>query len=458
MVDPGLRTTRSIPSTEEDQQQERLVSQALVGATVGGILSSPHEAEHLAQIQNGRTVMLACAGLLTRTFIEKLRMLTGKLSASSDDAADAHGTSGSGTAVKFDGASAGSQQALSTWLDTCKCGECGEAYPLASVTAFLHADKTFVTEDNQNFTKATVALVKEGVEPFWSYRYSATKTIAQQLVCIHCWDAPKKGRGWVECMGPLCTFHYGCGYCSSFPTKSSSWYRAIEKTKALEEGMSSLGESHGYWLCAAAGCLKRWSWAVGGHRRLLVIGSEDMISSGNYYFAYVSEVSSACENKINLLKSLTMLQVIGSRIITPEVICRVIDEVNTTTDKKLCKGVKEITTRVSGDVSDLDCQLYCEHKSLSLPKPGIVFKIIDLQGRTDVPTFVDDELSEFLDTLASFMNVDMLSAQDLQPAQRTAQRNILNSAAYLRARARVVAICDHVVPPALGHERTRIPA
>ena len=211
--------------------------------------------------------------------------------------------------------------------------------------------------------------------------------------------------------------------------------------------MTSLGETHGYCTCAAAACLKRWSWAVGGHRRLLVIGSEEMISSGIYYFAYVPrDISSECENKINLLKSLTMLQVIGSRKITPEVICMVIDEVNKMTEKKLCKGVKEITTRESGDVSGFDCQLYCEHKSLSLPKPGIVFKTIDLQDRTDVPTFLDDDLSEFLDIIASFMNVDTLSAVDLQPAQRKAQKNILASPAYLSARMRLLAICDHVVP------------
>ena len=105
-----------------------------------------------------------------------------------------------------------------------------------------------------------------------------------------------------------------------------------------------------------------------------------------------------------------MLQVIGSRAITPEVICMVIDEVNKMTEKKLCKGVKEITTRESGDGSGFDCQLYCKHKSQSLPKPGIVFKTIDLQDRTDVPTLLDKDLSEFLDDIASFMNVDMLSA------------------------------------------------
>ena len=59
-------------------------------------------------------------------------------------------------------------------------------------------------------------------------------------------DEAKKGRDWIEWLGPLCTFHYGCGYCSSFPTKSSSWYRAIKKTKTLTEGMSSLGEAHRY--------------------------------------------------------------------------------------------------------------------------------------------------------------------------------------------------------------------
>ena len=94
---------------------------------------------------------------------------------------------------------------------------------------------------------------------------------------------------------------------------------------------------------------------------MLVIGTEDMILSGDYYFAYVTKVSSLCENKINLLKSLTMLQMLGSRIITPQVICRVIDEVNMMTDKKLCKGVKEVKTHVSADVSEFDCQLYCGH-------------------------------------------------------------------------------------------------
>ena len=179
----------------------------------------------------------------------------------------------------------------------------------------------------------------------------------------------------------------------------------------------------------------------------MVIGAEHMILSGEYYFAYVASRNPRCENKINLLKCLAMLQVFGSRAITPQIICTVIDEVNAMTEKKLCKGVRELTTRVSGDVSAFDCQPYCEHKSLSLPKPGIAFKIMDVKGRTDVPTFSGDELSEFLDTLASFMNVDLLSPASLAPAQRLAQRNILTSPTYLRARTRLQAICGQIDPP-----------
>ena len=148
------------------------------------------------------------------------------------------------------------------------------------------------------------------------------------------------------------------------------------------------------------------------------------------------------------MKSLTMLQMLGSRIITPQVICRVIDEVNMMTDKKLCKGVKEVKTRVSGDVSEFHCQLYCEHKSLSLPKPGIAFKVIDLKDRTDVPTFADDDLSELLDTIASFMNVDLVSSIGLALAQKLAQRSILSSPAFLTSRTRMLRTCEQVVPPA----------
>ena len=59
----------------------------------------------------------------------------------------------------------------------------------------------------------------------------------------------------------------------------------------------------------------------------MVICTEHMILSGDYYFAYVTTPSARCESKINLLKSVTLLQLVGSRAITPQVICMVIDEV-----------------------------------------------------------------------------------------------------------------------------------
>jgi hypothetical protein len=71
-----------------------------------------------------------------------------------------------------------------------------------------------------------------------------------------------------------------------------------------------------------------------------------------------------------------------------------------------------------------------------------------MKDRTDVPTFADDDLSEFLDTIASFMSVDLLSPIGLAPAQKLAQRSILSSPAFLTSRTRMLRICEQVVPPA----------
>ena len=143
---------------------------------------------------------------------------------------------------------------------------------------------------------------------------------------------------------------------------------------------------------------------------------------------------------------MTMLQYRGSRPATSKVICDVIQEINDAVEKKLSRGVKELTTRVSGDTTWADCKLYCESEALSLPKPAIRFKVIDLVMRTDVMTFADDELSDFLDTIAGFMNIDMLSSVKLEPAQREARRLISGSPAYNKARGRLLTICDQVLP------------
>jgi hypothetical protein len=431
-----------------------------------------------------------------------------EMARSDEEMRDAHGTSGSGT-VEFDGASTNVQQPLPLWICT-HCGQgyaiasvvaylqadnsfvkednpnfkaaialakegtepkwsnrFSETTRIAQKLVCVHCCEqlhdTVYTKNGKPTARwgklrkrSHGSVSKSSTEHILNLVNKQTREGADQLpkvdvkdvfARLEANDAAKKGMDWIEWLGPMCTFHNGCAFCQSFPMQSSSWYRATKKARKVQEGQTTLGETVGYWLCAVDGCLQRWSWKKGGERRLMVIGTEHMILSGEYYFAYVASRNPRCENKITLLKCLTMLQVLGSRAITPQVICMVIDEVNTMTEKKLCKGVKELTTRLSGDVSGFDCYLYCEHKSLSLAKPGFAFKTIGLKGRDDVPTFDDDELSEFLDTLASFMNVDLLSPTGLAPAQRLAQRNILTSPSYLRARTRLQAICGQIDPP-----------
>ena len=175
-----------------------------------------------------------------------------------------------------------------------------------------------------------------------------------------------------------------------------------------------------------------------------MVGTKAMIERGEYWFSYCGAVGAQNENTINLLKSLAMLQQLGSRQVTPAVIAQVIEEMNDLCEQKLCKGIKEVRVEISATIPWDDFQFYCESPTLSLPGPGIAFKTIMLNDRKDVPTFTQEALSEFLDICASFMNVDWVTP--VGDADRAAQSRVLASPMYQRSRMRLLAICDHVIP------------
>ena len=78
---------------------------------------------------------------------------------------------------------------------------------------------------------------------------------------------------FVNEISPLMVILYGCDDCKGYPLRSNSWYRCIKTGKALEGGLTAVGESAGHWRCS--GCLKRWTWATDGEKRVFVIGGGD---------------------------------------------------------------------------------------------------------------------------------------------------------------------------------------
>ncbi len=207
-------------------------------------------------------------------------------------------------------------------------------------------------------------------------------------------EALKRGRDWVTDMGPLAVLLYGCP-CGRYPTKNGCWYKCIKNGTIMIEGMTSNGDgTGGFWMCAV--CKLRWNWTY-GHLRLFVIGTVQSIQEGRYWFRHVgNNVDSAAEAKILYIKGIRMLQELGGRPVTVENILDCIEALNNAAEVKLLRGVKEICTVRSADVTDRGVQIYNEHPALSIPASGRWFKAIDLSDAPQAPAFDAKTLREVL--------------------------------------------------------------
>ena len=237
-------------------------------------------------------------------------------------------------------------------------------------------------------------------------------------------EASKKGRDWVTPIGPIASQHYGCWLCHSNPSRSNSWYRCVRMGIEVREGQT---ETDGYWLCARCG--KRWTWRVSGNKRLFVMGSKEMMDQGIYFFAHSGAVDSDNENLLNYLKSLVLLQALDGKKITTGAVLAAIDELNSMVERKLHRGVRELKTIQACDIDRDTYQLYCESRSLSMDREGLVFKTIDLSEiHGTVETFDNEHLTEFLHLCGAFMNVE--NSWPSEPASRQARNKMAHSPTF----------------------------
>ena len=128
-------------------------------------------------------------------------------------------------------------------------------------------------------------------------------------------------------ISPLMVMLYGCDRCKCYPLRSNAWFRCIKTgTDDDAEGLTAAGEKAGHWRCAS--CLKRWGWSSDGHKRLFVIGADDGDDDSQYFFAYIGNSSQKMENKINFVKTCSMLRKLGGLEVTKEALLQTISEIN----------------------------------------------------------------------------------------------------------------------------------
>jgi hypothetical protein len=233
-----------------------------------------------------------------------------------------------------------------------------------------------------------------------------------------------KGTDWVTKLGPFCSVHYGCVKCDIYPLKSSGWYRLIKQTVDVNQtGLS--GDACGHWACGS--CCARWSWGLGGHRRLMIIdGTPEPL------YLFVGQLSSLQENTVKFLKAAEMLKLIGSKPVTKDIVMQTIMELNDEVQKKLMH-LKEVRSFVSTDPAADDrawqFKVYCEHEALSLRCPGIQFHALDLKVRPEgpPPTASPEEIDFILDIISAAMNFEAVDVNSVEAGKATYWRLVQNT-------------------------------
>lgn len=379
----------------------------------------------------------------------------------------------------FDGASAAAQQEPA--LDH-QCARCGQKFAFYSHLAFLTKEGQFAGNRNTDITRAIekgaglsfenkfegsevvltcwqccqklhgVEYRKDGkLTSEWQNKQRATKRtkmppskLARVLNVLDqqmekCGSTAKVGEVYAELdknhttrsasdfvyeFGPGMYLLYGCRTCETYPLRSSSWWRCVTNTDA--EGMTETG---GHWRCA--NCISRWTWAVGGAGRLIVVGDGD-----EYFMGLIGcSHNASVENKMNFLKTCTMLTALEGKPVTKATLLAVIAEINDRVEARLGQLV-ETKTFTSKDPRSLGVKPYCEDERLSMKRPGLTYKAIDITLCRSKPAPLDpDDLELLIDVAASFMDIE--GTTPAGPAMKQTQNKLCASKNVLMARSTV---------------------
>ena len=416
-----------------------------------------------------------------------------------------HGTPGSGnTGAAFDGASLAAQNSPQLWI----CEDCGKAFPVISMLAYLTPDNKAATlASNDNRVKR--ALQQQHGNKIVFENLSVRDNA--RLVCLYCCETHHKTTYLGQGGKPTAAFtsmrkrssgcHKQSPSCVNWmlnlhdqkiqqetgarpKISSADIYNSIQASDSLRKGidwvtmcggllsikygchpckhypLSSAGfyrciswahaaeagmtGSKGFWVCA--NCVEKWHWTEQGAYRLLTIGSTESIAAGQYLFAYIGEeVSTVNANLMNFMKTCSLLSHIDGKPLTDPVILQAISEMNSAQEKRMCAGVKEVVTFKAKRINNEHWKLYCESDKLSIRREGGFYKAIDVSLVSEgVPMLTDEWLTMILDYAAAALDIDM--SAHVTPAMKKARRELMSRSSYQMACMRMRAICNQAMP------------
>ena len=140
----------------------------------------------------------------------------------------------------------------------------------------------------------------------------------------------------------------------------------------------------------------------------------------------------AFEIQIQVLKAARLLEKIGNRVITKQLIIRCLESLNTECKKQLgtLANVYSVTSCDWKKGPGYNRQIYCEEPALSLPAEGIQFKAL-LVDADSMPLLTPDLLQTWIDFCAMFSDLD--NYKPYGPAEEKACKYLKRSSKEVKA-------------------------
>ena len=163
--------------------------------------------------------------------------------------------------------------------------------------------------------------------------------------------------------------------------------------------------------------------------------------SPGYQFAYVGHCSDKTDNKINFLRTATLLTFLGDRAVTEDNLLAALSLTQDTVQAKFSRGMAEVRTAVSkkitqGELDYANVDIICQSNVLSMPGPGrkslvIDKRLIEQEGRK-IEVIKEDFLDYLLDVASSTCAIeDMYPSGDGGKAMK---RHILSTQGFADGR------------------------
>jgi hypothetical protein len=182
---------------------------------------------------------------------------------------------------------------------------------------------------------------------------------------------------------PFMWLKYGCCVCRYWTVNSRSWYRCQRRVRVMLGDASSQGRDQGHWRCGT--CFGQWNWTLCGPMRMLVVGKADAESgfSKDYMYSYIGECDATVDNKVNFLKTATLLSAIGGQPVTQEAILGALALVETKVMAKFSKGhmreVKWVRSMcvAKEKLDERNIDIVCDSPQLCLKSYNEPYMVID---------------------------------------------------------------------------------